>query len=138
MEWNGHWVRVSAPAAPRVAVRILFSLSCLFLPPQLDPPDLPADRLGQLVDKLDLARILVGRGDSLAMLLQLGHEMRARRRIRPQLHESLHDRAAVGVWTRNHRRFHYRRMLEQGALHLERADSIASRNDHVVGASDEP
>src|SRR6266446_5986006 len=41
---------------------------------QLGPSDLAADRLRQVGDELDLARVLVGRGDGLDVLLELAGE----------------------------------------------------------------
>src|SRR3954451_17688568 len=65
--------------------------------PQLHPPDLPASRLRQLTDELDLARVLVGRGHALAVLLQLRGELVRALVAGPEDAERLHDLPAVGI-----------------------------------------
>ena len=50
--------------------------------PQLHASDLPAPRLRQLADELDLARVLVRRGHALAVILELRDELGASRRRR--------------------------------------------------------
>src|SRR5262249_42918824 len=113
-----------------------------FRPPlalaQLDPPDLAARRLRQRVDELDLARILVARGDTLHVLLERAHELRTRLLPGREHDERLHHLATHGIGTRDHRRLDDRGMLEERALDLERADAVAGRDDHVVRAADEP
>ena len=123
----------------KVQVHLFHGFTALFELAEFDAANLAADRLGQVVNKLDLARILVGRRDALDVLLQF--ERRARRcpecRALSRTNAfTIAPRSAIG--TRDYRRFDHRRMLEQGALDLERPDAIAGRADHVVGASDEP
>src|SRR3954471_17924029 len=65
--------------------------------PQLDPPDLPAPRLRQLADELDLARVLVGRGHALAVFLQLGGKRARAVMTRPEDDERFHDLPAVRI-----------------------------------------
>ena len=49
------------------------SKSCLLA--QLHPPDLAADGFGQLRDELDLTRVLVGGGDPLDVVLDVGGKL---------------------------------------------------------------
>src|SRR5207247_11255272 len=105
---------------------------------QLDAADLAAHGLRQTVDEFDLPGVLVGRGHAFHVLLELAHERVAREMAGPQDDEGLHELAAHRVGTRHDRRFDHRRVLEQRALHLERADAIPRRDDDVVSAADEP
>ena len=50
----------------------------------------------------------------------------------------LHDLAAQSVRPADHRGLRHRRVLEQRALHLERADPVARRGDDVVRPAHEP
>ena len=69
------------PAANRHEARHGFVRGALLLAaPQLDAADLPAPRLRQLADELDLARVLVRRRHALAVVLQLADERRPSRR----------------------------------------------------------
>ena len=56
----------------------------------------------------------------------------------PQDDERLDDLAAVEIGDADDCALGDRGMLEQRALHLERADPVRGRDDHVVGAADEP
>lgn len=48
------------------------------------------------------------------------------------------DLAAQRVGAGDHRAFSHRRMFQQRAFHLERADPVAARGDDVVRAADKP
>ena len=110
----------------------------LGLPAQLRAHDLAARGLRQLVDERDLPRVLVRRGHVLHVLLQLADQVGGRVEAMPEHDERLHDLAAIGVGRADHRALGHRRMLEQRALDLERADPVRRREDHVVRATDEP
>ena len=105
---------------------------------QLASLDLPARGLRELGDECDLTRAVVRRGDRLDMLLELGGEAVGRLLPRAQDDERLHDLAAVEVGHADDGALGDRRMLEERALDLERADAIRRRDDHVVCAPDEP
>src|SRR5262245_48214965 len=105
---------------------------------QLRAPDLPADRLGQVGDELDLARVLVGCGHGLDVLLQLASK-RVRGRVpRRQYDERLDDLPAERVRLADDGRLGHRGVLDQRRLDLERPDPVRRAVDHVVGAAHEP
>src|SRR3972149_4038503 len=64
------WTRGTLSAAPSAVSRQAAGPGPLALA-KLGPADLAADRFRQLADELDLARVLVGRGDRLHVRLQL-------------------------------------------------------------------
>src|SRR3990170_8836070 len=105
---------------------------------QLGAADLAADGLGQVADELDLARVLVGRGHRLDVLLELGGERVRRGVAGGEDHEGLDDLAAEGVGLADDGGLGDGGVLDQGGLHLEGADAIGRAVDHVVGAADEP
>src|SRR6476646_5384837 len=115
LDWAcGEWF-----ARPAEAVRSdLARGPLLFQLPQLDAPDLPAPRLRQLADELDLTRVLVRRGHALAVLLELCDERLVSRASRPQDDECLDDLAAVGVRLADHGALGDGGVLQQRALHL--------------------
>src|SRR5581483_5823954 len=114
------------------------ALAGFFSLAQIDAANFAAHRSGQLVNELDLAWILVGRGGAFAMLLELAHHRFAALGAGFEADKRLDERTAIGIGARHHRRFHDRRMFEQNAFDLERSNPIAGRDDNVVGATDEP
>ena len=96
--------------------------------------DLAAHRLRQRVHELDAPRVLVRGGDAPDMLLELGHECIPGLEARGRDHEGGDHLAALGVGQPHHRRLLHRRVLDEGVLHLLRADPVAGRADHVVVA----
>src|SRR5712691_9605806 len=105
---------------------------------QLDAADLAAHRLRQARDELDRARVLVGRRHALHVVLQGPHQRIPRRVAGTQDDEGLHDLAAYRVGARHHGRLEDGGVLEERALDLEGPDAIASGDDDVVRAADEP
>src|SRR4029453_12119982 len=105
---------------------------------QLGAADLAGQGLGQVVDELDLARVGVGRQALADVPLELAGQLVAGRRAGDQADEGLDDVAALGVGAGHHGRLGHRRVLEQGALDLERPDPVAGRDDHVVGPARVP
>src|SRR5205085_6585834 len=103
--------------------------------PQLDPPDLPRERLRQVLDELDSAWIRVRRQALADEGLDLGRELVGGRVTTSGDDERLDDIAAELVGRRDRGRFLDARMLEADGLDLERADAVARRDDHVVGAA---
>ena len=82
---------------------------------------------------------LYGRGHALHVLLQLARP--ARRPARApgcSTTNAFTISPRTGIGARHDRRLDDRRVLEQRALDLERADAVAGRDDDVVGAADEP
>src|SRR5579863_8688119 len=114
------------------------TLALFFAFAQVDAANLAADGLGQVVDEFDFARIFVRGGDPLDVLLQFEHQRFALIDPRLASHERLDDRSAVGIGTGHDGRFHHGWMFEEGALDLERADTVAGGSNHVVGAPDKP
>src|SRR4029453_632607 len=105
---------------------------------QLGTADLAGEGLGQVVDELDLARVGVG-GQALADVpLELAGQLVARLGARDQADEGLDDMPALGGGAAPHPRPGPPRVLEQGALDLERPDPVAGRDDHVVGPARVP
>ena len=102
------------------------------LSPQLSSLDLAARGLGQLGDEVDDARVLVGRGHALDVVLELAREPRRRAGAGGQHHDRAHHRAALLVRGGDRRRLGDGWMAEQRGLDLEGADAIAGRDDHVV------
>src|SRR5439155_15145086 len=105
---------------------------------QLDAADLAAHRLRQARDELDRARVLVGRRHALHVVLQGPHQRIPRRVAGTQDDEGLDDLAADRVGARHHGRLEDGGVLEERALDLEGPDAIASGDDDVVRAADEP
>src|SRR4051794_29417985 len=87
---------------------------------QLDTADLATDRLGQLADELDLARVFVGRGLLAHERLQLGRQCLRRLVAGRENDEGLDDLAANLIGVADDRRLGDGRMLLQRALDLER------------------
>src|SRR5487761_2497460 len=105
---------------------------------QLDAANLAANRLGQFGDELDLTRILVGGCHRLHVVLKLRRQLWRRLIAGRQNDERLDNLAAHGIRAGDHRRLHHRWMLHQRALHLERANAIACRDDYIVCAPNKP
>src|SRR5437879_4329828 len=105
---------------------------------QLGAPDLAADRLRQVGDELDLARVLVRSGHRLDVLLQLAGERLRRKVPGRQHHERLDDLAAERVRLADDGRLGDRGVLDQGGFDLEWPDPVRRTVDHVVGAAHEP
>ena len=94
--------------------------------------------LGQFCDELDDARVFVRRGYALDVLLQFLFE-RVGGRIPGGEHDGrLDNLAAVGIGHAGDGTFDDGGMRNQRGLHLERADAVAARFIHVVGATDKP
>ena len=101
---------------------------------------LAADGLGQLVHKLDDARILVGRGLVLHVVLQLLHQLVALAAA-PRLAQhdgGLDHHAANLVGHARYGALHDGGVGHQRALHLKRAYAVAAALYHVVDAAHEP
>src|ERR671921_624040 len=78
--------------APRVGRHLaLAGRLGLFALPQLDAPDLAARGLGELFYELDLARVLVGGGLTLAVVLYLRDQVLARLVVGGEIVAVLHD-----------------------------------------------
>src|SRR5881296_3762624 len=105
---------------------------------KLRASNLAADRLRQVGDELDLARILVGGGHRLDVLLQLARERVRRRAPGREHHERLDDLAAERVGLADDGGLGDRGVLDQGGFDLERPDAIRGAVDYVVGAAHEP
>src|SRR5512132_386658 len=105
---------------------------------QLRAADLAGKGLGQVVHELDLARVGVGREPLADMPLELAGQLVAGLGAGDQPDERLDHVAALGVGAGHHRRLGHRRVLQQGALDLERPDPVAGRDDHVVGPARVP
>src|SRR5262245_42423192 len=105
---------------------------------QLRAPDLAADRLRKVGDELDLARVLVGGGHRLHVLLQLAGERIGRRMPGRQHDECLDDLPAGRVRLADDGGLSDGGVLDQCGLDLERPDPVRRAVDHVVGAADEP
>src|SRR5918992_4896828 len=105
---------------------------------QLRAADLAGEGLGQVVDELELARVGVGRQPLADVPLELADQLLTRLGAGDQPDEGLDDVAALGVGAGHHRRLGHRRVLQQGALDLERPDPVAGRDDHVVGPARVP
>ena len=73
----------------------------------------------------------------LDVLLELGGELRAGREPVAQDDHRPHDGAALLVGRGDDRRLGHRLVRDERRLDLERADPVAGRDDHVVGAPDE-
>jgi hypothetical protein len=92
----------------------------------LDAPHLAARGLREDVDERDLARILVGRHNALAVLLELTHERVAGLEAGPPHDVGLDDLAAVLVGLADDPALGDGGVLEQRRLDLERADRYAA------------
>src|SRR4028119_1465596 len=106
--------------------------------PQFHPSDLAARRLREFFYELDLARVLVRRGEGLAVGLYLRLQPFRRLVLGAEHDEGLDDAAPVRVRRGNDGALDDGRVLDQDALYLERADTIAGREDHVVRTPHEP
>ncbi len=106
---------------------------------QLDTADLAAARLRQLVDELDLARVLVRRRDALHVLLELARELvgepsRPGRSTTNAL--TICPRSASGLPTTA---LSATAACSSSALSTSNGpDPVGGRQDHVVGAAGEP
>src|SRR3954447_26952729 len=102
---------------------------------QLDPADLAADRLGQLPE-LDLADPLEGR-EVLPGVLEDGERRLAGRLVPGREGDvGLGDGGPPRVRHRDDGRLGHRRVLDQHALQLERADLVVAGLEDVVRAPD--
>ena len=100
--------------------------------------DLAAARLRYLREELHLLGRDGGAEARAPEALDLPQQRLALDAAGPQRDERLHDLAGHGVRHPDHRRLGDRRVLHQRALHLEGADQVSGRLDHVVRASHEP
>src|SRR5918994_396203 len=105
---------------------------------ELDPSDLAAGGLWQLFYELYLARVLVGGGLALAVVLDLPYQLVARIVVGGEDHVRLHHAAPFLVGHGYHGALGDRRVAYEDVLDLERPDTVAGREDHVVRAADEP
>src|SRR5512132_1078830 len=127
------------PPGSGAAIRLGLVSCCRLLAfAEFDAADLAGDGLGQLDGELDLAGVLVGRGDGPAVLLELADQVLGALVAGDQHDIGLDQLAALGVGLADHRRLGHRRVLDQGRLDLEGADAVGGRGDHVVVAGDEP
>src|SRR5262249_40942844 len=97
--------------------------------------DLARLGLGQLVEELDGARILMAADMRLDHVRDLALEPREDTAARLQHHVRLHDVPAQRVRHPDHRCLRDRRMLQYRALDFEGTDAIARALDDVVRAS---
>ena len=105
---------------------------------KLRAPDLAARRLRELLDERDRAGVLVRRSDRFDMVLELDRQGLSRLVSRSDDDECLDDLTAIGIGYADHGALRHGRMLEQGALDLERPDAVCRRENHIVRAADEP
>ena len=70
-------------------------------------------------------------------MAQLFGQFAGRRETFLQHDESLDDLRALHIGLADHRGLDDGRMLEQGALDIERTNPVARRGDHIVVAPDE-
>src|SRR5262245_49038455 len=106
--------------------------------PQFQTPDFTTDSFGQLCQELYLARVFVRGSDLFAVLLQFVLEFLARSPVLAQHNEGFDDLPARRIGTPHDRGLHHRRMLDEGALHFERADAVTGALDNIVPAAYEP
>src|ERR671933_1169882 len=106
--------------------------------PQLDAPDLAGERLRQVVDELDPARVGVRRQPVADEVLDvLGHVVAGL--VALGEHDERLDHVAALLVGRGHGGgLAHRRVLQAGRLDLEGTDAIAGGDDHVVGAPGVP
>ncbi len=109
--------------------------AALRLHAQLGPPDLAARGLRQLRREVDDARVLVGRGLALDVLLQLARELGRGGVAVAQHDDRAHDRAALLVGRGDGGGLGHGRVGDERGLDLERPDPVAGRDDHVVVAA---
>src|SRR5215212_3458731 len=102
---------------------------------QRRPADLSARGLRQVVGEVDHARVLVGRGLALDVLLDLARERVAWLVSLAQDDDRTHDAAPFLVGMGDDRRLGYGGVLDDRRLDLERPDAVAGGDDHVVGAA---
>src|SRR3954469_20903107 len=102
---------------------------------KLDPADLAGERLRQVVDELDLARVRVGAQPRPHVVLDVLDQLVTRGVALGQHDERLDHVSAPFVGRRDSGRLLHGRVLEAGGLDLERADPVAGGDDHVVGAA---
>src|SRR5690349_20972283 len=105
---------------------------------QLGAADLAADRLRELVDEVDLTRVLVGSGEALGEVLELLGELGVALAAGSEDDEGADDLGSLGVVFADHRRLHHGLVLDQCRLDLEGADPVGGGGDHVVVAALEP
>src|SRR3954454_1666929 len=106
--------------------------------PQLDPADLSRERLREVVHELDLPRVRVLRQPVAHKRADLGGELVTGIAALREHDEGLHDVAAPLVGGCDGGGLAHSRMLDARGLHLERANPVAGRDDHVVGAPGVP
>src|ERR687898_2659084 len=125
--------------APRVGRHLTLAgrLSLLALP-QLDTPDLAARGLGELFYELDLARVLVGGGLALAVVLYLPDQVLAWLVVGGEDHERLDQVPPLFVGHSHYGALGDRRVAYEDVLDLERPYAVPGGEDHVVRATHEP
>src|SRR6266568_9101334 len=132
-----HSIRYSS-SLERLMLTTTGSFHHLFPLPQFDAANFATDGLGQCRDELDLARILVGCGDALDVLLEFLHQLRGGLIARCQNDKRLDNGATYFVGAGDDGRFGHGVVLEEGALDLERTDAIPGANDHVISPTHKP
>src|SRR5215469_6991770 len=106
--------------------------------PQEEALDLARLRLRELVEELDLARILMAPDAALDHIHDLVRQSRRRRVAGLEHHEGLDDVPAERIRLADDGGLRHRRVAEDRALDLEGTDPIAGALDHVVRPSLEP
>lgn len=106
--------------------------------PQFRPPNLPRHSLRKFVDELDFAGVLVRGEFGFDVRFDLLGERVRRRRIRTRDDKRLDDVPAFAMGLGDDRGLCDRRVLAKRTLDFERADAVARRENHVVGAAFEP
>src|SRR5919112_4945844 len=105
---------------------------------ELDPSDLAAGGLWQLFYELYLARVLVGGGLALAVVLDLPYQLVGRIVVGGEDHVRLHHAPPFFVGHGHDGALGDCRVANEDILDLERTDAVAGGEDHVVRPTDEP
>src|SRR3954452_7428324 len=105
---------------------------------ELDSADLASQRLRELVHELDLPRVGVGREMAADEPLDLITELVRGLGALGEDDERLDQVAAALIGGGHGGGLAHRRVLDARRLHLEGADPVAGRDDHVVGAAGVP
>src|SRR5918994_3058046 len=105
---------------------------------ELDSPNLAARRFREVGDELYAARVLVRGGVRLAVVLNVLRQGVGRLVVLAHDDVSLHHAAPVLVRRGYDGALDYRGVLDQNALHLERPDAVAGRENNVVRSAHEP